>query len=166
MFLTLALLTSLILMVRTSRAALRKFTSTNGHVDVHLERQSDDVSGQTNNPLRPKPQSQDPTTVGIATFPSQCLLTKMSTQPPSPAMSAISIQWQPYSTFPLDPALSELNNVQNGSNTPVSSSVSTISSMQELNLLSYDIRDRVQKQFLSDTTTQRHYEKYLKDYID
>lgn len=42
----------------------------------------------------------------------------------------------------------------------------TEDSVQQMTLLSYEIRDQVQKEYLADTTTYRQYETYVRHYTD
>lgn len=77
-----------------------------------------------------------------------------------PSLSATAVPF-PLDSFPPDGPLLELNEpAAHGTGGTVSNN----SPIQRMNMLSYEIRDQVQKRCLADTTTHHQYELYVKDY--
>lgn len=95
---------------------------------------------------------------------------KMDDIPPSPTLSAVPTSSEPAVSFSLDPAL--INEPHTSVHVPTndfngSPTISSgIDSIQEMTMQSYDIRDRIEDEFTSDTTTVRRYKIYVREYTD
>lgn len=84
-------------------------------------------------------------------------LLKMLNEPSSPVLEPS----QPF-IFELSLSNQALRELNIGTPRPEVPNEDPITQMK---LLSYEIRDWVQKKYFSDTTTRRRYETYVKDYI-